>query len=47
MIQNLSGKKDALPPLYQQLVAGCLSGALGAFVCNPIEVVKTRLQAEV
>jgi hypothetical protein len=41
------GKKEGLPPVYQQLMAGCLSGALGALVCNPIEVVKTRLQAEV
>jgi len=34
------------PSLWSKLAAGTLSGALGAAVANPIEVVKTRMQAE-
>uniref|UniRef100_A0A7S0YU59 ADP,ATP carrier protein n=1 Tax=Hemiselmis tepida TaxID=464990 RepID=A0A7S0YU59_9CRYP len=33
------------PPIWKRLVAGSVSGAAGAIICNPIEIVKTRLQA--
>jgi hypothetical protein len=29
------------------MFAGLVSGVCGAFVCNPFELVKTRLQAQV
>jgi len=33
------------PPVWKRLIAGSISGAAGAIICNPIEIVKTRLQA--
>jgi len=33
------------PPVWKRLIAGSISGAVGAIICNPIEIVKTRLQA--
>lgn len=33
------------PPIWKRIVAGSCSGAAGAIICNPIEIVKTRLQA--
>ena len=38
------GKKGK-PLLWQRLLAGAFSGALGAIACNPFELVKTRLQS--
>ena len=31
-------------PIWKRLIAGSLSGAVGAMTCNPIEIVKTRVQ---
>ena len=33
------------PSVWSKVVAGVLSGSLGAAVANPVEVVKTRMQA--
>ena len=33
------------PPVWKRLLAGSISGAAGAVICNPIEIVKTRVQA--
>jgi len=33
------------PPIWKRLVAGSLSGAMGAVACNPFELIKTRMQA--
>lgn len=33
------------PPIWKRMVAGSVSGSAGAIICNPIEIVKTRLQA--
>ena len=33
------------PLLWQRLLAGAISGAMGAIACNPFELVKTRLQS--
>eukprot|EP00835_Amoeboradix_gromovi_P006811 NODE_897_length_3326_cov_0.272699.p1 type:complete len:318 gc:universal NODE_897_length_3326_cov_0.272699:126-1079(+) len=40
-----SGKNKPKPLLWQRLLAGAFSGALGAMACNPFELVKTRLQS--
>ncbi len=31
-------------PIWKRLIAGSFSGAVGAMICNPIEIVKTRVQ---
>ncbi len=31
-------------PIWKRLIAGSFSGAVGAMTCNPIEIVKTRVQ---
>jgi hypothetical protein len=31
-------------PIWKRLIAGSISGAVGAMICNPIEIVKTRVQ---
>ena len=31
-------------PISTRLVAGFVSGSLGAWVCNPFELVKTRIR---
>lgn len=41
--------KDALghvPSLYESMIIGCMSGALGQFVASPFDLVKVRLIAD-
>jgi hypothetical protein len=39
--------KDGPAPVSTRLIAGFVSGIAGAFACNPFELVKTRLMAQV
>ena len=39
-------KTEGRVPAWKRLLAGSLSGVMGAFSCNPFELVKTRLQSE-
>ncbi|CAB9503003.1 Kidney mitochondrial carrier protein 1 [Seminavis robusta] len=34
------------PPAWKRMVAGGISGALGFFICNPFEIVRTKVQAQ-
>jgi hypothetical protein len=36
--------QDVKPTLLRKVAAGCISGAVAAFVANPIETVKVRMQ---
>lgn len=36
--------QDVKPTLPRKVAAGCISGAVAAFVANPIETVKVRMQ---
>ena len=38
-------KKEGSIPLWKRMVAGGVSGAMGAVACNPFELVKTRMQS--
>jgi hypothetical protein len=31
-------------PMWKRVIAGATSGAMGAFACNPFELIKTRMQ---
>lgn len=33
-------------PAWKRFCAGSMCGVLGAFACNPFELIKTRLQSE-
>lgn len=45
-IKELISTREGSSSIGQKLLAGILSGGTGAAAANPIEVVKTRLQAE-
>uniref|UniRef100_A0A0C3SKZ6 Uncharacterized protein n=1 Tax=Guillardia theta (strain CCMP2712) TaxID=905079 RepID=A0A0C3SKZ6_GUITC len=44
VLDQLHGTEHKTAPVWKRLVAGGISGAVGAMICNPIEIVKTRLQ---
>eukprot|EP00928_Gymnodinium_smaydae_P045941 TRINITY_DN30583_c0_g1_i1.p1 TRINITY_DN30583_c0_g1~~TRINITY_DN30583_c0_g1_i1.p1 ORF type:complete len:286 (-),score=27.42 TRINITY_DN30583_c0_g1_i1:390-1247(-) len=44
-IKNALGAKEH-PTMWRKILAGTLSGGLGAAAANPIEIVKTRMQAD-
>eukprot|EP00466_Bigelowiella_natans_P015571 jgi/Bigna1/127176/aug1.4_g1884 len=37
-------KKNPIP-VYKRVVAGAMSGFAGAVICNPLDILKTRIQA--
>jgi solute carrier family 25 protein 34/35 len=37
-------REQGPPPLWKRVIAGAVSGALGALACNPAELIKTRMQ---
>eukprot|EP01103_Thecamoeba_quadrilineata_P003055 TRINITY_DN12887_c0_g1_i1.p1 TRINITY_DN12887_c0_g1~~TRINITY_DN12887_c0_g1_i1.p1 ORF type:complete len:318 (+),score=60.48 TRINITY_DN12887_c0_g1_i1:31-984(+) len=41
-----AGTNTGTTPLWQKILAGMISGALGAAIANPTDLVKVRLQAE-
>jgi hypothetical protein len=45
ILEHLHDDHESSPPIWKRLVAGSISGAAGAIICNPIEIVKTRVQA--
>lgn len=49
LIEFLHDKRkegNARVPLWKRMVAGGVSGAMGAVACNPFELVKTRMQSQ-
>lgn len=44
-IKDALGARDN-PTLWRKILAGTISGSLGAAAANPVEVVKTRMQAD-
>ncbi|CAB9526423.1 Kidney mitochondrial carrier protein 1 [Seminavis robusta] len=38
--------ENSSPPAWKRMVAGGISGALGFFICNPFEIVRTKVQAQ-
>ena len=45
VLERLHDEHESSPPIWKRLIAGSISGAAGAILCNPIEIVKTRVQA--
>lgn len=45
ILEQLHDGHKSSPPIWKRLLAGSISGAAGAIICNPIEIVKTRVQA--
>ncbi|KAI8810145.1 mitochondrial carrier domain-containing protein [Cladochytrium replicatum] len=41
----LHDPKNGSAPAWKRVIAGSLCGVMGAFACNPFELVKTRLQS--
>lgn len=41
-----SERSSAAVPMRTRMSAGMLTGALAAFICNPLDLLKTRLQAD-
>ena len=37
-------EREGAPPLYKRVVAGMASGTIGAYTCNPLDLVKSRMQ---
>eukprot|EP01126_Amoeba_proteus_P001690 TRINITY_DN10502_c1_g1_i1.p1 TRINITY_DN10502_c1_g1~~TRINITY_DN10502_c1_g1_i1.p1 ORF type:complete len:219 (+),score=17.57 TRINITY_DN10502_c1_g1_i1:263-919(+) len=46
VLNSLHDRNDGPAPIFKRMVAGAISGTLAALLCNPIELAKTRLQAE-
>ena len=45
VLDYLHTDEQTSAPVWKRLIAGSISGASGAIICNPIEIAKTRLQA--
>ena len=45
ILDQLHDARQGSAPMHKRMAAGMASGAIAAFVCNPIELVKTRQQA--
>ncbi|KXS17678.1 mitochondrial carrier [Gonapodya prolifera JEL478] len=45
LVRLMHDPRDGSPPVWKRILAGSLSGAMGAFSCNPFELIKTRLQS--
>jgi len=46
ILNTFHDKNEGPAPIYKRMAAGMTSGATAALVCNPIELVKTRQQAQ-
>lgn len=46
IVTRLHGSKAGAPPMWKRFLAGASSGAIAAVVCNPLDLLKTRLQLE-
>ena len=44
VLEKLHPDHTTPAPIWKRLIAGSLPGAVGAITCNPIEIVKTRVQ---
>eukprot|EP01128_Nolandella_sp_AFSM9_P000888 TRINITY_DN11013_c0_g1_i1.p1 TRINITY_DN11013_c0_g1~~TRINITY_DN11013_c0_g1_i1.p1 ORF type:complete len:304 (+),score=50.68 TRINITY_DN11013_c0_g1_i1:102-1013(+) len=47
ILNRLHTDKDSPTPIWKRICAGAVSGSVGALVCNPIEIVKTRMQGHI
>jgi solute carrier family 25 protein 34/35 len=36
--------QDTKPLLRERMIAGSFSGAMGSLLCNPLDLIKTRIQ---
>eukprot|EP00929_Paragymnodinium_shiwhaense_P119731 TRINITY_DN91631_c0_g1_i1.p1 TRINITY_DN91631_c0_g1~~TRINITY_DN91631_c0_g1_i1.p1 ORF type:complete len:321 (-),score=12.97 TRINITY_DN91631_c0_g1_i1:249-1136(-) len=45
-IKQVLGARGEASSMWQKILAGTLSGSIGAAAANPVEVVKTRMQAD-
>jgi solute carrier family 25 (mitochondrial uncoupling protein), member 8/9 len=45
-VKELYGVSKERPSMLKSIAAGCTSGAIAAAVSNPIDLIKTRLQAQ-
>jgi hypothetical protein len=46
IINRLHTDPGTSAPAWKRVIAGSACGVLGAFSCNPFELIKTRLQSE-
>lgn len=44
--QNWSGTRGARSTIFMDLILASSSGAISAFVCNPVDIVKVRMQSQ-
>lgn len=47
LLYALHDRQNGPPPLYKRMLAGMASGALGAYTCNPLDLLKSRMQNQV
>lgn len=46
IVAQLHDETDGPVPIYKRMLAGALSGAIGSAVCNPFEIVRIKMQAQ-